>query len=92
MDKKICNDKYLAFHLIKDTGKTKVWDVASRHSYTKLGTIKWYAPWRRYSFYPEPDTLFDCRCMTVLIDFITAEMDKRKGKTQSPKKSDRREP
>jgi hypothetical protein len=34
----------------------------------RLGEIKWYAPWRRYVFYPVRGMLFDARCLENLAD------------------------
>lgn len=65
----------LKFIQINDTGKTKVWAVGTQ--YAELGQVKWYAPWRRYTFYPNANTLFDCTCLKEVIDFISSEMLKR---------------
>lgn len=34
-----------------------------------LGTVKWYAPWRRYSFFPEPETIFEHECLRAIAEF-----------------------
>ena len=29
----------------------------------RLGTIRWYGPWRQYCFFPEPDTVWSAGCL-----------------------------
>lgn len=69
---------FLAFIETKDTGKTKVFDVIS--SNVTLGEVRWYGPWRRYTFHPSEGTLFDRNCMNEIIVFIDQLMDDRKAK------------
>jgi len=76
---------HLRFDEVKDTGKTKVWKVVSTHANADLGEIKWYYAWRRYVFYPDEDTLYDSRCLTIIINFINSEMEARK-KSKKKKK------
>jgi hypothetical protein len=44
--------KYLTFKQMPPKPKTQVWDVLSKKDKSVLGTIKWYAPWRQYCFFP----------------------------------------
>ena len=32
-----------------------------------IGEIKWYAPWRKFCFYPDADTVWDSKCLTEII-------------------------
>lgn len=41
---------------------TKRWRATSA-SGDPLGWIQWYSPWRRYVFFPKPDTLYDASCL-----------------------------
>jgi hypothetical protein len=66
----------LQFSDIKDTGKTKQYSVGCNNDY--LGIIKWYAPWRRYTFFPKENTLFDNNCLKEIINFIDNQMKLRK--------------
>lgn len=66
------------------SGKTRVWGVLSSRwivprgtVQTELGTIKWYAPWRRYVFFPDPGTLYDAGCLTEIATFIEQHMEAR---------------
>lgn len=49
--------------------KTKVWIVATVEQGERLGTIRWHGPWRCYSFYPEPCTVFERQCLRDIADF-----------------------
>nr|WP_299067117.1 hypothetical protein [uncultured Allomuricauda sp.] len=64
----------LIFKEVKDTGKTKVWEVSSRHNDVVLGKIGWYPQWRRYVFYPFPNMLFDYACLRETGKFIHKQM------------------
>jgi hypothetical protein len=67
----------LAFKEIRDTGKTKVWDVFSSNG-IRLGSVNWYAPWRRYVFEPAFATLFDRNCLMEIVEFIEKQMIARR--------------
>jgi hypothetical protein len=67
---------YLDFTETASTSKkTGTWRVSSGPS--GLGTIAWYAPWRRYCFYPNAHgvTVLDSGCLgeiRVFLDEMTA--------------------
>ena len=44
-----------------------------------LGTITWYAPWRKYVFRPESDTVFEPVCLGEIAEFLTALMSEREA-------------
>ena len=56
--------------------KTDVWDVVSLRG-AHLGEIYWYPQWRRYAFFPLPDTLFDVDCLEDIACFVETQMDER---------------
>lgn len=72
---------YLRFNLarLSDSEKTEIHEVYGSSS-DCLGTIRWYAPWRRYVFVVNPVTaaIFDAGCLSELIDFIKGLMEARK--------------
>ena len=72
---------WVEFTEVGDTGKTKVWHVVTTYDGggTVLGTIKWYGPWRKYSFFPTPTTLFEPTCLREIADFIDKAMAERKA-------------
>ena len=70
--------KYLEFIEVKDTGKTKVWQIISKTSGFILGHIRWWGAWRQYCFFPSPETLFNIQCMQDIQNFIKQAMQERK--------------
>jgi hypothetical protein len=63
--------EYLAFNLIKDGAKTKVWSVVAQRSPAKtLARIGWYAPWRKYVFIPFGQPIFDQNCLNEITAFL----------------------
>lgn len=69
------------FHeLVEQKPKTDVYDVYSKHHITYLGTVKWYAPWRQYCFYPSEETVWSRSCLKEIIEFTQILMDERKNK------------
>lgn len=50
--------------------KTRVFNVSSRISGMKLGSIKWYAPWRQYCCVFHPGTVQDKRSLLDTVDFL----------------------
>ena len=43
-----------------------------------LGDVRWNGAWRKYCFYPAPDTLWDTSCLRCVSDFIDELMEARK--------------
>ncbi len=74
---------WIEFRELYDTGKTKVWGVSSTEDGAALGEIKWHVPWRTYSFFPMPNTIFEVVCLSKIMNFIYAEMNKRKKTKQN---------
>jgi hypothetical protein len=68
---------FITFTETGDTGKTKVFDVTNGSAHI-LGKVKWFAPWRRYCFFPNADCVFDMNCLNVIIDHIDELMAERK--------------
>ena len=48
-----------------------------RETGDELGVVKWYSPWRRYAFFPNPDTLYDVSCLGELVEFVRNLMEAR---------------
>jgi hypothetical protein len=67
---------HIQFTETHDTGKTKVFSAECNDAF--LGNVKWYAPWRRYTFHPAQDTLFDSSCLKEITSFIGGLMEDRK--------------
>ncbi len=68
---------YIEFNLLEQKEKTAIYEVQSLSCGTKLGIIKWYAPWRQYCFFPKSDTLWSIGCLNEVISFIQELKNKR---------------
>jgi hypothetical protein len=51
--------------------KTKVWYVVSKYDDPNphLGWIAWFPKWRKYAFYPKPNTVYEQVCLREIADF-----------------------
>lgn len=53
------------------SGKTVVWGVWTKtEAMIPLGCVRWHAPWRKYCFYPEPNTLYEQTCLRDIAEFV----------------------
>ena len=59
--------------------KTEVYAVMTKDNEVALGIIKWYAPWRQYTYFPDDNTIYSKGCMEDINDFIGKIMELRKG-------------
>mgnify|MGYP001583585982 FL=1 len=59
--------------------KTRRWGVYRHDDVTLLGTIRWWARWRRYAFFPSMETLFDAACLQEVAAFLAGQMAARKA-------------
>lgn len=84
------NAKWLKFEDggLSKSGKTKVWNVCTLEGQI-LGRIGWFGGWRKYSFYPGSDTVFEQDCLRDIADFCQAETRKHR-EAQSSKILERR--
>lgn len=57
--------------------KTKIFEVVTKDYLCTIGEIKWYGGFRRYSFFPKPDTVYENSCLRDIITFIDKLMDER---------------
>jgi hypothetical protein len=54
--------------------RTDLWRVWSLQEAIYLGEVSWFAHWRRYTFRPVADTVFDAGCLrevAIFCDFET---------------------
>ena len=64
--------------------KTREWNVVSQGE-CRLGEVKWYAPWRRYCFFPDGDTLYDHICLDQISAFCLRETNSMKAERAQEK-------
>ena len=60
--------------------KTNVYLIQTKSGDVDLGVIKWYGPWRQYTFFPDDNTIFSKGCMSDINLFIEELMNQRKIK------------
>lgn len=58
--------------------ETKVWVVKSAQGDRTLGQVRWHAPWRRYTFQPLGNTVFDWECLQHIGVFLVKETNAQK--------------
>lgn len=83
--KTLAHTKYLVFEWEKKENKKTIdVKVLSRSNLTLLGTIKWYAPWRKYCFFTveEYEVVLDSSCLNEINIIIKELMDERKGESK----------
>src|SRR3990167_8410690 len=71
------DSKYLEFRFVRDAGKTSVYSVDSRSQGVCLGLVKWYGPWRQYTFWPSEETTFNLGCLKDIESFLSALKEER---------------
>lgn len=71
--------KYLKFVELEKTGLTRRVAVESKHTNIQLGIIKWWSHWRRYCFFPEPNTLWSAECMSQIQNQLSSMMKEHKN-------------
>jgi hypothetical protein len=75
--------KWIDFEIGMSTGKTKVYKIVTKDGGAQIGLIKWYSPWRKYSFFPHQNTVFETDCLQDIISFINKLMLERKVEKQN---------
>lgn len=71
--------KYVRFDEVENLGKkTRIWWVRNIVTDFRVGVVKWHGAWRKYCFFPSPDTLFDSDCMALIAEFLNDRNMERK--------------
>jgi len=78
---------YIDYVLVESKPKTDVFTVFSRSSLEELGTIKWYAPWRQYCFFPLEGTVWSRGCLDEVNLLIEKFMHEWKCRREANKSS-----
>lgn len=66
----VCTGKWIKFYLTGHNPKTSIFSVFTLDDSVWLGDIKWAATWRKYAFFPQPDTFYEETCLKGISDFI----------------------
>jgi hypothetical protein len=62
--------KYMIARLLETKPKTAVYGIFSKHHGDRLGTVKWFGPWRQYCFFCTDVSVFSSTCFQALQKFI----------------------
>ena len=71
------------------SGTTFSWSVYAKESVAFLGTVKWFGRWRRYAFFPEPETVFEIDCLSALAEFLRQKTQERVAEARQGKEKPR---
>lgn len=82
-DLRVHENKWMAYEEVEPAKprRTRIISVVNRRSRLSLGLLKWYGPWREYSFFPYPNTLFNNGCMRSIsgaLDTLNIQQKERK--------------
>jgi len=58
--------------------KTLRWQVRPKDSFEPLGMVQWFNRWRKYCFFPAPDTVFEQDCLRDIAHFIEQETQRQR--------------
>jgi hypothetical protein len=70
---------------MRDNRKTCVWAVLTADGKHNLGHVSWYAPWRKYTFAPNPMTVFEWVCLRDIAEFCQDNTACHKNKLKQDK-------
>lgn len=71
---------HIAFFPQAPNVKTKIWSVQSKYGDGLLGSIRWFAHWRKYSFFPAPECVFEEVCLREIAEFVERKTKEHKAK------------
>jgi phenylpropionate dioxygenase-like ring-hydroxylating dioxygenase large terminal subunit len=61
-----------------DAKKTRTWTVKTLAG-VRLGVVKWFAPWRQYSFFPDAGTAWERECLRTVAEFCERSTDNHRA-------------
>lgn len=66
----VFSGKWILVRKIGHTERTGIFSVETRDGQDRLGTVRWWAPWRKYSFFPDAGTLYEPMCLRDLANYV----------------------
>lgn len=70
-------DGFLVFDKYSQTNRKTYYIIVSNKDNLFLGNILWERGWRRYTFQPKGDAIFDTGCLRTIADYIDKLMSER---------------
>ena len=83
--------KHLKFIEAPPKPKTRIWWVVNKHEDFQLGCIAWFSSWRKYAFFPKPDTVYEADCLHDIAAFCQEETKRHRSvklKKKTPSQAD----
>nr|WP_321303374.1 hypothetical protein [uncultured Trichococcus sp.] len=76
--------KYLEFRELgtSASGKTKIISVVNDATGSALGQIRWFAPWRKYTFHTCFGNVFDSSCLSEIVNELDRLNKEHKGEAE----------
>ncbi len=65
--------------------KTLTWWVVNKYDDTHLGWIGWFARWRKYSFFPKPETVYEEDCLRDIASFCEMKTKEHREEVKARK-------
>jgi hypothetical protein len=65
--------------------KTKRWGVYTLEGRNLLGWVVWLPAWRKYAYGAAPQSYYEEKCMTEIIEFITTKTEAHREKRKAEK-------
>lgn len=70
--------KWIRFDQIPYSGKTKKYRCVNKEFGSEIGIVMWYGAFRKYSFLPNPNMVFESQCLKDIASFLESLMLERK--------------
>lgn len=64
---------WIRFDELTPNPATKRWAVMPKDGPDRIGIISWYGPWRKYCFFPTPETVYEQVCLREIADFCEVQ-------------------
>lgn len=68
--------------MILQKEKTAIYNVVTKENDCTIGQIRWFGQWRKYSFFPYNDTVWESKCLIDIVQFMNELMQKRKDERE----------
>lgn len=75
--------KWIHFTLHPCKGIAKVYKCYNTESEAFLGQVSWHGGFRKYSFFSEPNIVFESQCLKDIASFLEKLMLERKTEKQN---------
>jgi len=69
---------WINFFLMEQKSKTQVWRVETKKDQEILGMIRWLPNWKKYSFLPTANIVYNAIALKDIAKFLNVLMNKKK--------------